>query len=645
MPRPQSVLFKGVDLSLNFASQVILGEVTLEIRQSEVIGIVGRNGSGKSSLLKLIAGQITADSGKVEYKVGTSVSYLDQEVDSRVTFTSLNRGEWGIAKLLPVNFELGSEDAGTTIWESVVRSWLEFHLISHSEELLPLLDILHTAQPWKGINQVDHPLVFEQILNTLASLGITNSTTPISNLSGGQRRRLALAQALAPNPDLLILDEPTNHLDIPVMEQLEMILRAFSGAVILVSHDRFFLDRVTTRMLEIWDGRIYDHPGNYQSYLESKAVRMEIAETEDDRRLAFLKRELQWVRAGVKARGTKDRGRMQRYDNLKSQSGFQGDDRPEMLLPPIRPLSNKILNFEKVVLDINDQKVLDGFNFSFTPGIRLGLVGPNGSGKTTIINAILDQIPLTSGRIVIGHNTEFNYQDQTRLSLNTENTPFQEIGLESENTKFGDTTINTRKFLKRLLFDARRIMTPIKNFSGGERARLLLAKILKEGGNCLILDEPTNDLDLETISLLEESLNNFAGVAIIVSHDRYFLNRTCNYILSLEGNGQFRLNMGNWDDLIASQDQTNWEIGDISSNVPSQSKEAKVQEKSKQKELKELEKKIEDLETQIKKVGADFADPDYYSNNQDKIARKMIRLEALEVELNQLMEQWGKIQE
>jgi ATP-binding cassette subfamily F protein uup len=646
MAKPQSVLFKGVDLNLNFGSQVILGGVTVEVRQGEIIGIVGRNGCGKSSLLKLIAGELIVDSGKIEYKNRTTVSYLAQDVDSKVIFEYKHneiKPEFDLSKLLPADFELEPESHTDTIWQSVARSWLEFQLNTQSEEILLILDILHQSRPWTRLNKDKHPLIFEQIQTTLQRLGIWDFDKNIGSLSGGERRKLGLAQALVGSPDLLILDEPTNHLDIPVMENLEKLLNSFEGAVILVSHDRFFLDKIANRMIEIWDGKIFDHLGNYQSYLESKAVRLEIAETEEGRRQAFLKRELQWVRAGVKARGTKDKGRMQRFQSLKEQRNFAAEDKPEMLLPPIRPLSNKILNFENVNLSIGDKKVLTDFNFSFQPRIRLGLVGPNGSGKTTIIKAILEEIQITSGRIVIGHNTDFNYQDQSRLSLNPENTPFEEIGLSQENTKFGDTTINTRKYLKRMLFDSRRIMTPIKNFSGGEKARLLLAKILKSGGNFLILDEPTNDLDLETIRLLEESLNNFAGVAIVVSHDRYFLNRTCNYILSLEGNGKFRLNMGNWDDLMASNDLTDFGGLDFQEKLKTP-KESKIELKTKQKELLNLEKQITDLETQIKKVGADFANPDYYNRDKDKMARKLVRLETLETELNQLMARWEELQ-
>lgn len=633
----QTVVLKAVELSLHFGQKTILDAVTFEIKSTEIVGVVGRNGSGKSSFLKLLAGFYQADGGKLEMKSGAKISYIPQEVDL---------------------------DPDLTVFETVAKNWYDFHAGFGSEELQYIADLLEYTDPWRHFDTVKHEFVIQNITETVQRLFGPKLEAKIGSLSGGEKRKVAIAAKIVAQPDVIILDEPTNHLDITSIEALENTLKTYKGAVIIVSHDRYFLDRLATRMIEIFDGKIYQHTGNYQKYILDKAKRLEIAATEENRKLAFLKREIEWVRAGVQGRGVKDKGRMQRYEDLKNSKSTLQEQDLELLLPKIRPLSNKIINFENLSLSVAAKNVIKKLDFSFQPGFRLGLIGVNGSGKTTLIKAILGQNDpeffepniTQTGKIVIGQNTIFNYQDQEKATLNLENTLFEEIGQGQESTKFGEGMISTRGYLRRLQFSNQQIMTKIKHFSGGERARVLLAKVLIQGGNCLILDEPTNDLDLETIRLLEESLLQFKGVAIIVSHDRYFLNQVCNNILSLEGDGSFVLNSGNFEDYLARKKPLNpsivipdtpinqLSITDlIQQNPEIDKKELKVSFRDlrqKEKELKKLEKEIENLEKELKKLEKEMAAYDFFTQKPEKISQKMSRYEEFKSEIAKLTKEW-----
>jgi len=642
----RSVLLKGVDISLHFGQKTLLDEVNFDFKEGEIVGIVGRNGSGKSTILKIIAGIIEPDLGKLEFNPSLEVCYMPQEIEF---------------------------DSNLSSFEYLAKSWFETKIKSKSSELSFVADIADQLEPWKLIDEVKHEFLIEKINESAQTFNIVNIYGCLKNLSGGEKRKVALARFILNQPDVLILDEPTNHLDIATIERLEQALKAFKGAVVLVSHDRYFLDKVANRMIEIHDSKLFSHKGNYQKFLEDKSIRLEIESTQEENRQAFLKRELSWVRAGVQGRGVKDKGRMQRFHDLKNQKKPLDDQSLELLLPKITPLGNKILIFEEVCLSVGNsanpdkilkqvqddttnarqalgvvsKQIINNLNFTFQPGFRLGLVGPNGSGKTTLIKAILGQTDVKSGKITVGKNTYFNYQDQEKMNLDLEKSPLEEIGHGQESTSFGDGLISTRGYLRRLLFSNQQIMTKIKHFSGGEKARILLAKTLKEGGNFLILDEPTNDLDLETIRLLEESLLNFAGVALIVSHDRYFLNRVCTHLLSLEENGEYILVSGDYDDLMDRKKPLNPDlIPDLSTGS------AKAVEKpivsfreirQKDKEIRTLEKQIETLEKKIKECEDEFAKPDFYTQKSEKIDEKYKKHIEFKQEMDKLMQKWEKV--
>ena len=611
-----SVLVRGIDLEVHFGTKSVLKNANFELKSGEIVGIVGLNGSGKSSFLKIVAGVLEADSGRLEFKSNTKVSFVSQD------------------------FDLELEN---TAFQEVARGWFDFlkNPLESDEKHLLVSDLLEISKPWLHLNPIKHELAISQIQEALTKLDCPDSQKKIRDLSGGEKRKVAIAKAFVGNPDLLILDEPTNHLDIESMKFLEKALKDFGGGVLLVSHDRYFLDILATRMIEIYNGELYQHYGNYQSYLENKAIRLEIEAVEQDRRQAFLKRELNWVRAGVKARGTKDKGRLKRFYEKEDEDEVKFEQKLEPILPPIKPLGNKIIKLENVSLSVGDHKIVEKFSYDFQPKIRLGLIGKNGSGKTSFIRAILDQIPVQTGRISIGFNTEFNYQDQEKKLLNETKTAFDEIGDGDERTQFGETTIGVRSYLKRFLFDNNQINSQIKNFSGGEKARLLLAKLFKAGGNCLILDEPTNDLDLETIRLLEESLNNFEGISIVISHDRYFLNRVCNTILELKGEGKFVLSDGNYDDYLSKNRPFNF--GEVEVKIKDPEKISKKEQRILQKQIRDVEKEIEILEAKIKDLEIEFTAPDFYTKTPKEITKKIIQLDDLKILLAKAMSRWEEL--
>lgn len=608
----KTVLVSCSSVSLFQGQKVILSKVNFELKNNEIVGVVGKNGAGKSSFLKLISQKLEIDDGKIAFKKNIGLNYLAQESDL---------------------------DQNLTIFETVAKAWIDLKQQINSPDLVYLDNILGLDEPWKNIDVNEHKFLCSKVTTLLNKFNFFKLDVVIKNLSGGEKRKISLASKLIGDPDILILDEPTNHLDIDSIELLEKILKEFKGGVLLVSHDRYFLDKVTNRIVEIFDGNIFDHPGNYQSYLESKKIRQDILTTSDERKQGFLKQELNWVNAGVKARGTKDKGRLDRYYNLKEEKRNLIEDEVELLLPPSSVLGNKIISFENVTIQNESKMIIKDFSFSFHKNTKIGIIGSNGSGKTSIIKAIVEEQKIAKGRIVVGMGTKINYQDQHKFNLDPDKNAFLEIGNGEERTSFGEVSISTRKYLKRFLFDNQQILTPIKFLSGGEKSRLLLAKILKAGGNCLILDEPTNDLDLETISLLEKSIQQFEGVTIIVSHDRYFLNQVCNNILALDGDGNYTLVLGNYDQYL-SKIRPQLQYLDVEVKIKNPEKLIKQEQKVKQQELKKTEKEIAILENKIKLVEEEFTQADFYIKNPNGYGARISHLSDLKRQMEKLMKKW-----
>src|SRR5882724_6637656 len=376
---------------------------------------------------------------------------------------------------------------------------------------------------------------------------VTESDRVAGTLSGGEKRRVALCRALLARPDFLILDEPTNHLDTGSIEWLEDFLARYAGTCLFVTHDRYFLDRVATRIVELSRGEFTSYDGNYTDYLLARAQRQAVEEAQEHQRQKFLKRELQWVRKAPRARRTKSVDRVERYFEMAAQEAPEAELDVELIIPTPPKLANRVIELRDVSVEFGGRTLFQHVNLNLVAGERLGVVGRNGLGKSSLLKVILQELPAASGAVEIGARTQINYVDQNRLLLDDEKTVWEEVGSGGENVTLGEQSITLRAYLRRFLFSEERINTRISQLSGGERSRVLLAKILKRGGNVLMLDEPTNDLDLGTLRLLEEALVAFGGCVIVVSHDRYFLNRVCTSILAFEGEGHVVYHVGNYD--------------------------------------------------------------------------------------------------
>lgn len=532
-----SALLSATEIRLAYGHQVLLDGVTLAVAAGEKVGLVGRNGCGKTSLLKILADENGADSGDISKRKELRVGYLPQEFEldgSLSVHENILAGAADVAAAI-VRYETGD---GT------------------DASLQDDLELIEHADGWNLDSRI------ETLANTLATPPLETETGP---LSGGEKRRVALCRALASQPDLLLLDEPTNHLDAESIRWLESFLMTYPGAVIFVTHDRYFLNEIATRIIEIDGGKAYSHPGNYTAFLESKAIRQDIAKNSEKKRQKFLKDELQWVRAGVKARTTKSRSRVDAFYEVKNQEAPQVEMEMDLLMPPPPRLGDTIVEMEKVSFSYEEESaggsaasgprtLFRNLDLSLEAGQCTGIVGPNGVGKTTLLKIALNQLEPTSGTAKLGKQVRVNYIDQSRMQLDGTGSLLDEISNGSEKIDFGNETIGARAYLKRFLFSDDRINERVDLLSGGERARLMLAKVLKTGGNLIILDEPTNDLDLPSLRILEEALAHFPGTVLCVSHDRYFLDRICDQIIAFEDGG-VKISPGNYSYYLEKRQQ------------------------------------------------------------------------------------------
>lgn len=508
-------LLSASELRLAFGHAPLLDGVTLSVLPGEKVGLVGRNGCGKTSLFRILAGEAVADGGEISRRRGLRIGYLPQEFELQGELTVRENIEAGAADLL---------------------EWLRRYEAGEGTdaELAELQHDIQHADGWQ----------LEARVETVASALRTPSLeVRVGPLSGGEKRRVALARALVGQPDLLLLDEPTNHLDSEAIRWLEEYLRGFPGAVIFVTHDRYFLDVIATRVIELAEGRCFSHAGNYTAYLESKAIRQQIAEQSERRRQRFLRVELEWVRAGVRAQRSKSKHRLDHFYAVEGLEAPPEEREMDLLIPPPPGLGNTVVALENVGARLPgrngaaDRWLFRGLKLEMLAGQCTGVVGRNGAGKTTLLRLCLGEREPDEGTVVIGKKVVFNYIDQARMQLDGGGTVMAEVAGKSDFVQFGDKKLSARAYLRRYLFTDERVQQPVDRLSGGERARLMLAKVLCRGGNVLVLDEPTNDLDLPSLRMLEEALADFYGAVLVVSHDRYFLDRICDQVVAFEEDG------------------------------------------------------------------------------------------------------------
>ena len=618
------VILTALELEVHFGEQIILDKASLSIHEGDRIGLVGRNGAGKSTFLKIISGLLDPDSGEVAKKKNLVIGFLSQEFtldESRNVYDNIHSG--AVKEL-----ELIKEYDGTP-FDSPRKH--------HLEETILRLD------SWN----------LEKRIKVLAkSLDAPEISRNVSTLSGGEKRRVALCRALISKPDLLILDEPTNHLDTNSIEWLEDFLAGYKGTCVFVTHDRYFLDRIANRIVELSSGTFYSHPGNYTDYLVNKTERQAVKEVEERKRQQFLKRELEWVRRGPRARRTKAKSRLDSFYEISAQSNAEPELDVDLIIPPSERLGKKVVELKDAGIKIGGRILFEHFNFNFEAGKKIGVVGNNGVGKTTLLKMILGETSPSKGEIEIGETTDFNYVDQSRLLLNDDDSVINAIGEGNETIKFGRHRLSVWTYLRRFLFSDDKINTQVGKLSGGEKSRLTLAKILARGGNFLLLDEPTNDLDLPTLRILEEALISFEGCVVVVSHDRYFLNRVCEGILALEGNGEIYYSEGNYDYYISKKKRRQQEEIESEPGIVQEPSPVRQHPKSKPKklsykenlELEQIEEKIIDAESEVEKIEKIFTSPDFYLKYADQTNELNRQLENARSKIKQLYDRWDELE-
>ncbi len=615
-------LVSAQDLRLAYGRQRLLDGVSLTVAPGEKVGLVGRNGCGKTSLFKILAGASEADSGEISRRRGLRVGYLPQEFELDGSKSVLENIESGAADLVDwiARYEAGE---------------------GSDAELSELLDLINHADGWN---------LHTRIRAEAGALAAPPLDALVGPLSGGEKRRVALCRALASQPDLLLLDEPTNHLDSESIRWLEVFLREFPGALVFVTHDRYFLETIATRIIELAGGRAFSHPGNYTAFLEAKTLRRQIAEQSERRRQRFLRAELEYVRAGVRAQRSKSKHRLESFYDVAGIEAPPEEREMDLLIPPAPEIGNTAVELSGAGMRAGESGrwLFRNLNLSLRPGQCTGVVGRNGAGKTTLLRVCLGEIAPAEGTATIGKRVVFNYIDQSRMRLDGKGTVMEEVSDSGEMVRFGEQTLTARAYLRRFLFEDSRVTERVDKLSGGERARLLLAKVLCRGGNVIVLDEPTNDLDLASLRMLEEALADFDGTILVVSHDRYFLDRICDQIVAFEEGGVF-VQPGNFSYYLEKKSGRDRRAPAGFRAVVTPTVEAGPTTKPKrlsfreQEELDGMEQAIQSAEEDVSRIETLLNDPSFYATRAAESPDIVKKLELARREVARLYERWEKL--
>lgn len=524
MSDDKKIIFSMVQVSKTYPpAKQVLKNIYLSFYYGAKIGVIGLNGSGKSSLLKIIAGEDASFQGDVVFSPGYSVGYLPQEPildDQKTVKEIVTEGVQEVADILK-EYETVNNRFSEPLSDDEMDK-----LITRQGELT---DLIEQYDAWELDTKLER---------AMDALRCPEGDTPILHLSGGERRRVALCRLLLKQPDILLLDEPTNHLDAESIEWLETHLQQYKGTVIAVTHDRYFLDNVAGWILELDRGEGIPWQGNYSSWLDQKTTRMKMEEKQESKRRKTLEHELEWVRMAPKARHAKSKSRLDAYDKLLNQDTKEKEERLEIFIPNGPRLGNKVLEATGISKSYGDKLLYDDLSFSLPPNGIVGIIGPNGAGKTTLFRLIMGLENPDTGTFEKGETVQLGYVDQQHASIDPEKSVYEIISDGLEQMQLGGKLVNARAYISRFNFAGTDQSKKAAVLSGGERNRLQLALTLKSEANVLLLDEPTNDIDINTLRALEEALDNFAGCAVVISHDRWFLDRICTHILAFEGNSQ-----------------------------------------------------------------------------------------------------------
>lgn len=618
-------ILSAENISKSYSEKPLLNDISLGINDGDKIGVIGINGTGKSTLLKIIAGVEQTDTGRVIKANSVSIEFLEQNpyFDNEATvLEQVFRGNSSIMQLIR-NYESAIDNKDTS-----------------NDKIIELSHKMDVMDAWNFESEAK---------SILTKLGVSNFSQKVGNLSGGQKKRIALASVLINPSDFLILDEPTNHLDNETIDWLEQYLNKRKGALLMITHDRYFLNRVVNEIIEVDKGNLYSYKGNYSDFLEKKLERGEMNEASEKKRSSLFKKELAWIRKGAKARTTKQKARIDRFESLKGQKVDLSNDALDISIAGSR-LGKKVIELTNISKAYEGKKLIEDFNYILLRDDRVGIIGSNGCGKTTLINIINGSIKPDSGNIEKGETIKIGLYSQENYHINDDLRVIEYIrqGAEFLETSEGDK-ISASQMLEKFLFEPDAQWTPISKLSGGEKRRLYLLRVLMEGPNVLLLDEPTNDLDIETLTILEDYLENFNGPVIAVSHDRYFLDKVADKIFAFKGNGVIDQYTGIYSDFKDSVDDNNItkeidkksDLNDYHSSSKNKDKPLKFTYKE-QNEYDEIDSMISKLELSVKEVDLKMAQA---SDDYELLQKLMKEKGSVEKQLEEKMQRWVYLNE
>jgi ATP-binding cassette subfamily F protein uup len=619
-------------LSKSFGAKKLFNHISFGIARGEKVALVARNGAGKSTLLRIISGSEIADEGKVVFKKDIRIAYLSQDPDMSIPMTVLNY--------------VLSDDSPTLQAVKKYEVALEKYSTNPDDANQRLLEEATSLMEYN--NAWDAELRVKQILS---QLNIHNLELDVTKLSGGQKKRVALCKVLIDLPDLIIMDEPTNHLDLDMIEWLENYLIRSDVTLLLVTHDRYFLDRICNRIVELDDNTIYTYDGNYEYFLEKKAERKAIENAEIEKAQNTMRKELDWIRRMPKARTTKSKSRIDAFYELKERATKKKIERELELQVKMSRLGNKIIELKDVCKSYGELNLIDHFNYIFKAGERIGIVGPNGVGKSTFLNVIMGLEELSSGKIEHGDTVIFGYYSQQGLKLKEDMRVIEVIKEVAEHIELNNnTSVSASQLLNMFLFTNEMQYSLVSKLSGGERKRLYLCRILMKNPNFLVLDEPTNDLDLATLQILEDFLLKFRGCLIIVSHDRYFMDKLTEHLFVFEGKGLIRDFWGNYSE-YRDEETVKTEEKELESFIKQENKPLEVENSAsikrklsyiEKKELEGIDKEIEKLEAEKGRLTAELNSGMHEHHKLTELATQITNLDK---QINAKTERWIELQE
>ncbi|WNS73929.1 ABC-F family ATP-binding cassette domain-containing protein [Bacillus sp. DTU_2020_1000418_1_SI_GHA_SEK_038] len=615
------------NITKTYGEKELFNDISFTISEKDRVGLIGVNGTGKSSLLKIVAGVDLSDSGEIMAPKDYTISYSEQEPNLDPHMTVLDQVFAGDAPVLVLLREYE---------QALIQMNREPENQGYQEKLFQLQKRMDALNAWDANTNAK---------SILTKLGIEDFNKKIGELSGGQKKRVALAQSLIQSPDLLILDEPTNHLDYDSVKWLEEYLGRYQGALLLVTHDRYFLDRVTNRMFELEGGKLYSYKGNYAAFLEAKAIREENEAATIEKQKNLYRRELEWIRRGAKARTTKQKARIQRFESLDNElASVKSSEKLDMSLSGSR-LGKQVFELKSASKKYGNQIILDDFDLLVKPGDRIGIIGKNGSGKSTLMNVLAGKIPLDSGEVIIGQTVKIAYYTQESEDMDENKRMIEYLKETAQVVETSDgKTISAAQMLERFLFPSYTHGTPIRKLSGGEKRRLYLLKILMSEPNVLLLDEPTNNLDTQTLTVLEDYLEDFPGVVITVSHDRYFLDKVADQLLILNGNGLIGSFYGNYSEYLEKEAEKS-NIQEKSATPVQKEREKPKKKKlsyNEQREWDGIEDTIAGVEARLEEIAEEMAN----TGSDFEKAQKLMDEEAeLNEKLEHLIERWTYLSE